>query len=289
MMPTGDSAQPSLTRLTATAPQREFAMRPTKAQPEVTPTTGSRWKRWLPLGVIAAATVLVFAMGWHNFLTFENLAVRRHELRAFVASHTTFALLLYAVTYVTIAALSLPGAGVLTITGGLLFGVWLGAPTSIVAATLGATIIFLVARTTLGAALAERAGPWLERFRDGFAKEGLSYMLFLRLVPFPFFIINIAPALLGVPLKTFVLGTFLGIIPGTFAISYLGDTLDRIVVDAKVAYDACVATKGAGACTLTLELDRLPLRNIVIALSLIGVVALIPPALKKWRARHAAL
>jgi uncharacterized membrane protein YdjX (TVP38/TMEM64 family) len=277
-----------LARGTATESQRGFAMRPPKALSEVTSTAGRRLRRWLPLGVIVTATVVVFAMGWHTLLTFENLALRRHELRAFVAEHTVLALLIYAGAYVAIAALSLPGAGVLTITGGLLFGVWLGAPTSIVAATLGATILFLVARTTLGAALAERAGPWLERFRDGFAKEGLSYMLFLRLVPFPFFIINIAPALLGVPLRTFVLGTFLGIIPGTFAISYLGDTLDRILIDAMMAHEACVASKGAGACKLSLELDRLPLLNIAVALSLIGVVALIPPTLKKWRARHAA-
>lgn len=263
-------------------------MSPENGQPAAR-TQGSAIKRWLPLGAVIAATVLVLAMGWHKQLTFENLALKRHDLRVFVDTNTALALLGYVVIYVGIVALSLPGAALLTMAGGLLFGVWLGAPATIVAATVGATIIFLVARSSLGAALAERAGPWLERFRDGFAKEGLSYMLFLRLVPFPFFIINIAPALLGVPLKTFVLGTFLGIIPGTFAISYLGDTLDRIIVDAKVAYDACVATKGAGACTLTLELDRLPLRNIVIALSLIGVVALIPPALKKWRQRHAAV
>ena len=285
-MQPGDSASSSSVSVGAVETQRGAIMTSDKGQP---PSPGGQLKRWLPLGVILAATVLVLAMGWHKELTFENLALKRHDLRGFVDGNTTLALLAYVGIYVTMVSLSLPGGAVLTMTGGLLFGVWLGAPATIVAATIGASIIFLVARTSLGAALAERAGPWLDRFRDGFAEGGLSYMLFLRLVPFPFFIINIAPALLGVPLKTFVLGTFLGIIPGTFAISYLGDTLDRIVVDAKAAYDACVATKGAGACTLTLELDRLPLRNIVIALSLIGVVALIPPALKKWRARHAAL
>ena len=246
-------------------------------------------RRWLPLVVLAAAMALVFGMGWHKVLTFEMLALKRDALRAFVTGHTALAVLAYMAIYVAVVALSLPGAGVITITGGLLFGVWLGAPVTVIAATIGATLIFLIAKTSLGAALAERAGPWLDRFRDGFEKEGLSYMLFLRLVPFPFFIINLAPAVLGVPLRTFVIGTFLGIIPGTVAFSYLGDTLDRVMIEAKSAYDACVAAKGAAACHLTIEAGMLPFKQILIALTLIGLVALIPPMLKKWRARNAAV
>lgn len=114
-------------------------------------------------------------------------------------------------------------------------------------------------------------------------------MLFLRLVPIPFFVVNLAAAVLGVPLRTFVLGTLVGIIPGTTAFSYLGHTLDLIVVDARRAHDACVAAKGAAACHLTIEVGMLPFKHILIALTLIGFVALIPPVLKKWRSRHATL
>ena len=245
-------------------------------------------KRWLPLVLMLAGMALVFAMGWHKALTFENLALKRDILRAFVSANTLAALAIFMVSYIAVVALSLPGASVFTIGGGLLFGVWLGAPATVVAATIGATLVFLIAKTSLGAALAERAGPWLDRFRAGFEKEGLSYMLFLRLVPFPFFIINLAPALLGVPLRTFVTGTFFGIIPATVAFSYLGDTLDRIVVDAKDAYDACVLAKGAGQCKLSIELSQLPIKQILIALTLIGLVALIPPIIKNRRERHAA-
>ena len=251
-------------------------------------SNASALKRWLPLLIVLGFMVLVFAMGWHKLLTFENLAMKRADLRAFVSSHSVLSVLLFMAVYTAATSLSLPGGLVLTLTGGLLFGVWVAAPAIVVAATLGATIIFLIARSSVGAALAERAGPWLDRFRSGFEKEGFSYMLFLRLVPFPFWLVNIAPALLGVPLRTFVIGTLIGIIPGTFSIAYLGDTLDRVLVDARSAYDACVATKGAGQCTLSLDLTQLPLRQIVIALSLIGIVALIPPVLNKWRARNAA-
>lgn len=251
--------------------------------------TGGHIRRWLPLAVLAGIMALVFGMGWHKALTFENLALQRDWLRAFVAQHTLLSMATYMAIYIAAVTLSLPGAGILTITGGLLFGVWLAAPMVVVAATIGATIIFLVARTSLGAALRERAGPWLARFREGFEKEGLAYMLFLRLVPFPFFIINLAPALLGVPLRTFVIGTLLGIIPATFAFAYLGDTLDQIVVQAKSGYDACVASKGTSSCQLSIELGMLPIKQILIALTLIGLVALIPPMLKKWRERNAAV
>jgi uncharacterized membrane protein YdjX (TVP38/TMEM64 family) len=251
--------------------------------------SGNSFRKWLPLLVIAAVMGLVVVMGWHRALTFENLALQRDALRTFVASHTLLALAVYVAIYIAVVALSLPGGLVLTISGGLLFGVWLAAPAAIVAATIGATIIFLIARSSLGSALAARAGPWLDRFRQGFEREGLSYMLFLRLVPFPFFIINIAPAILGVPLRTFVIGTFFGIMPATVAFSYLGDTLDRVLVEAKAGYDACVASKGAGACSLSISLDQLPIRQILLALTLIGLVALIPPILNRWRARHAAV
>jgi uncharacterized membrane protein YdjX (TVP38/TMEM64 family) len=246
-------------------------------------------RRWLPLGVIIAVMVLVVATGGHKALTFENLALKRDALRVFVASNTALALLGFMAVYIAAVALSLPGGLVLTISGGLLFGVWLAVPATVVAATIGATIIFLIARSSLGSALASRAGPWLDRFRQGFEREGVSYMLFLRLVPFPFFIINIAPAILGVPLRTFVIGTFFGIMPATVAFSYLGDTLDRVLVEAKAAYDACAAVKGAGACSLSISLEQLPIAQILLALTLIGLVALIPPILNRWRARHAAV
>jgi uncharacterized membrane protein YdjX (TVP38/TMEM64 family) len=113
-------------------------------------------------------------------------------------------------------------------------------------------------------------------------------MLFLRLVPFPFWVVNLVPALLGVPLRTFVVGTFLGIIPGTLTFAYFGDTLDRVVRDAKASFDACVAASGASACKLSIGLDALPIRQILVALALLGVLVLIPTALRKWRDADAA-
>ncbi len=129
-------------------------------------------------------------------------------------------MLAFVALYAAVVALSLPGGAVLTMAGGFLFGWLLGGLASIVGATIGASIVFLIARSALGEFLAARAGPWLSRFRQGFQDDAFSYLLFLRLVPiFPFWLVNLAPALLGVGFVTYVATTFLGIIPGTFAYS----------------------------------------------------------------------
>ena len=132
-------------------------------------------------------------------------------------------LLAFVALYAAAVALSLPGGAVLTMAGGFLFGWLLGGIASILAATIGASIVFLIARSALGEFLAARAGPWLSRFRQGFQDDAFSYLLFLRLVPiFPFWLVNLAPGLLGVGFATYVATTFLGIIPGTFAFALAG-------------------------------------------------------------------
>ena len=114
----------------------------------------------------------------------------------------------------------------MTITGGFLFGAALGTVLASVAATIGATLIFLIARTSLGALLAERAGPRAQKLRDGFQEEGFSYLLFLRLVPlFPFWLVNLAAALFGMRLLTYVAATAIGVVPATFVFAYFGHGL----------------------------------------------------------------
>ena len=105
---------------------------------------------------------------------------------------------------------------------------------------------------------------------------------------FPFWFVNIAPAILGVPLKTYVVATFFGIIPATFAFAAAGAGLDSVIMAAKAEYARCVARKGAEACKLTIHASSLVTKELVLALVLLGLVALIPVAFKKWRSRHAA-
>lgn len=254
---------------------------------------GNRGRRrhWLVLAVLIAVPCAMFAMGGHEFLTLKTIGLNYEALRAFISENISTALALYMAVYISVVAFSLPCATVLTLAGGLLFGWKIATPVTLVAATAGATIIFLVARSSLGTVMASRVGPWLERLRGGFAENALSYLLFLRLMPaFPFVVVNLAAAVLGVPLRTYVLGTFVGIIPATTAFTVAGAGLGSVIKAQNRSYHACLATQPVNpdvACPYRIDTSALVTKELILALALLGIVALIPVALKKWRARDA--
>lgn len=253
------------------------------------------FQRLLPLVVIVVAAGLIVAMGWHKYLSFKTIGLNYETLRAFIGQNLLGALAIYVGLYVAVVALSLPGALIMTLSGGLLFGWQLGAPATIIAATLGATVLFLIARTSFGETLAGRAGPAIASLRDGFRENALSYMLFLRLVPvFPFVVVNLAAAVLGVPLRTYVLGTLIGIIPGTTAYSVAGAGLGSVIEAQNGSFQACLAKAGGGAaaeakCPYSIDTSALVTKELVLAFAMLGLVALIPVALKKWKSRNAAV
>ena len=198
------------------------------------PATESRpaWKRYLPLSFLIA--ILVFflflrASGYLDFLSFASLRENRELLNTWVAQQFTLALLCYFLIYVVVTACSLPFALLMTITGGFLFGALWGSFAVIFAATIGATIVFIAARSAAGDWFSRRAGERVKKLESGFREDVVSYMLFLRLVPiFPFFLINIAAAIFRVPLRIFFLTTLAGVAPGTFVYSLTGSSLDTI-------------------------------------------------------------
>lgn len=243
-------------------------------------------RRYAPLMIMLALIGAAYAFGLHRYLTLQQLAEHRDMLRESVAANRFAAFGLFLLLYIVVVALSLPGGALLTIAGGFLFGWVAGGAGVVVAATLGAIIVFLIAKTSLGEPLASRAGPWLAKLRQGFQQDAMHYLLFLRLVPaFPFWLINLAPALLGVPLRTFAIGTLIGIIPGTFAFAFLGAGLDSVIVAQRAANAACIAEKGADACPFKLELSALVTPELLIALGALGIVALIPVILRRLKAR----
>jgi len=190
---------------------------------------GSLLKRLLPLVVLAIVAIGVFASGLHNYLTFDSLREHRGTLLGLVEHNAVLSGLLFVATYALATALSIPGGVVLTITGGFMFGTLLGGLLVVTGATTGAAAIFLIAKTSLGNILKSKAGPWLQRMEDGFGANALSYLLFLRLVPiFPFWLVNLVPAFLGVGLGTFVIGTFFGIIPGSLVFASVGNGLGAV-------------------------------------------------------------
>ena len=239
--------------------------------------------RLLPLLLLVLAAVLVWWSGALDYLSLQKLAEHRQTLRGWVSGNFLLAILVYAGLYALVVALSLPAATPLTLAGGFLFGWLAGGIATVIAATLGAVAVFLLAQTTLAEPLARRAGPWLNKLRAGFQSDAISYLLFLRLVPaFPFWLVNLAPALLGVSLRDFVIATFLGIIPASFAFSLTGSGLDSVLLAHQQAYERCLAQNPThGACSFDLDPARLLTPEPLIALVALGVVALIPAIVKR--------
>lgn len=243
-------------------------------------------KRWGPLVLLVAVAGLVYASGAYRYLSLATIADRRDTLQTFVSEHWLVAIAGYGLIYMAIVALSIPGAALLTVLGGFLFGWLVAGLVVVVAATAGATVVFLVARTSLGDILARRAGPRLNALARGFRDDAFNYLLFLRLVPlFPFWLVNIAPALFNVRLPTFVAATFLGIIPATFAFAFVGSGLDSIIAEQKAAYEKCLAAAREG-CEMRFEAGALVTPELIIAFAALGVVALIPVVVKRLRARR---
>lgn len=242
-------------------------------------------RRLVPLAIVILLGVAVYALGWHSVISPENLVRHHAALAALVDRHLFVALAAYIGLYVAGVALSLPCGTILTVTGGVLFGGLIGGVAAIVGATLGATGLFLIARSAFGQILTRRAGPRLATLMEGFREDAFNYLLFLRLVPvFPFFLVNLAPALVGVRLAPFVAATALGIIPATFAFAFVGAGLVDAVASQAESFHACERA-GHSNCKVAFDFAMALKPQLVAALVALGVIALIPVAVKRFQAR----
>jgi len=241
-----------------------------------------KWLRLALLGLLGTLMVVALANGAAQYFSLTRLAENRETLAQFVSAYFIYAVFLFMLVYALATALSLPGGAVLTMAGGFLFGVWLGSLLVVIAATTGAVLLFLIAKTTLGEMLAKKAGNKIQELQQGFRQNAFYYLLFLRLVPlFPFWLVNFAPALLGVSLWVYIRATFIGIIPGVFAFAFLGRGLDSIILQHQKNYTLCLAQQPKKPCDSTLAIGDLFTIEMVIALTLLGCVALIPIFFKK--------
>lgn len=192
------------------------------------------YKRFAPIALLAAGLAAGYALGWHEYLSLAFLAESRDTLKMFVAENRLLSAAAFFSAYVLAVAFSFPAASILTVFGGFLFGWLLGSALVAFGATIGATALFLAARSAFGDVLRSKVGGFAAKLADGFEQNAFTYLLVLRLAPFiPFFVVNIAPALFNVRLKTYVAATFLGILPGVIAYSYLGQGLDSVLVAAQ--------------------------------------------------------
>ena len=224
-------------------------------------------KRIFLVSVLALAVAAAFYFDVPHYLTLDMLRENRQTLQGMVAGHTPLAMLTFAILYTAVVALSLPGATIMTVTAGMLFGTIAGAALSVASATLGSTLVFLAARFVMGDLLQRKAGPFIHRLEAGFKANAFSYLLFLRIVPaFPFWVVNLVPAFAGVSLRAFVAATALGIIPGTLIFAIFGHGIGKL-------FDAEQEVHLEDALDPTL----------LAALVGLGVLSMIPALIKKKR------
>lgn len=227
-------------------------------------------RRALPLLLLGLGLGLFIAFDLGRFFDLSELRAHQSDLQRWVNDRPVIAPAAYLLFYAVLVAFSLPVASFVTIAGGFLFGIWFGTLWTAIGATLGASLVFLAARTALGEVLRAKAGPWLSRLEGEFRTNGFHYLLFLRLVPaFPFWLINIAPALFGMRFVPFVLATAIGILPGTFVFTYFGHGLGTTL-------------QHSGELSLT----TIATPEILIGLTLLALVSLLPVWFKRRQARR---
>jgi len=214
--------------------------------------------RLLPFLLVVAAVLAVFLLGVPHELTWSALAARQAALTAVTEAHPAASLLLYATVYALTVTLSIPAGTLLSVSGGLLFGTLPGAVAATLGATLGACGLFLAVRLALHPVLARRAAPLLDRIRPGLERDGFSYLLAVRLIPaFPFWLVNIACALVGMRLLPYAAATLLGIFPAAVIFATLGAGLAGVLAsgaqpDVDVIFSPRILAPLAGLAVLAL-------------------------------------
>ena len=212
---------------------------------------------------IALALVASFYFDLGRFLSLEALKENRDSLLAFTDANFSAAVGIFILAYVMVAGLSLPGAVILTLAGGFVFGAGLATLFINVGATTGATLAFFSARYVLRDTVERKFGNWIGPFQEGFGKNAFSYLLTLRLIPlFPFFVVNLVSGLTRVSVGTYVVATAIGIIPGSFVYAYAGRQLGTIN-----------------------SLKEIASPSVIGAFVLLGILALVPVIYKRVRAK----
>jgi len=223
--------------------------------------------RYVPILIIAFLMMVGYFSGFYRALNFETLRYHHLELTEYVNNNPVMTPFMFTGAYGVATALSIPGGIFLSILGGYLFPQPWCTLYVVVGASVGATLLFLAARTAFGDLLKQKAGPHLQKMEAGFHKNAVSYLLFLRFVPlFPFWLVNLAPAFFNVRLRTYIWTTFVGILPGAFVFTQAGRGFNAVFETAEEFSLASVFNL-----------------QVKIALACLGLFALVPILIKKWR------
>jgi uncharacterized membrane protein YdjX (TVP38/TMEM64 family) len=229
-------------------------------------------RRYGLLIVIAALLIAALASGVTDHLSLAELELRRQELAAAIARHPALSLLSFVLIYFLTASCALPGVIYLTIGGGLMFGTWLGGAGALIGATAGSMVVFLACRTAFGDWIRRHSGPRMRNVEAMILGDAFNHVLTMRLIPgVPMALINVAAGLVGMPLRTFALSSFLGMVPASLIFAGLGSSLGAVLErGGKLSPDVLLQPR--------------------IMLPMLGLAALsiTPYAWKAWNRRRAA-
>ena len=242
--------------------QPEVAM-PTSVPESAVPARSNAGKIAIT-AVIAVAIGAFFYLDLGRFLSLAALKDNRDKLLSFTEANYASSVALFILAYIAVTGLSLPGAVILTLAGGFLFGSLFGMIFVNVGATTGATLAFLTARYLLRDTVEQKFGKWISPLQEGFSRNAFSYLMTLRLIPlFPFFVVNLVSGLTRMNLGSYIAATAIGIIPGSFVYAYAGRQLGTIN-----------------------SLKEIASPNVIGAFVLLGLLALVPTVYNKFKARQ---
>lgn len=220
-------------------------------------------KKIITVAIIVGLVLAYWLSPLYTYLDINRIFQNRENLLNRVNDNFLFSSIIFISVYIIAVALSVPGATLLTISGGFFFGPVIGTIYVNIGATTGAVIIFLISRYLLGKSFQEKYKPQLKKLNKELDENGANYLLTLRFIPlFPFFLINILAGLTNVPAKKFLWTTSLGIIPGSFIYAYIG-------------YAGTTINSSKGLIS----------KELIIALILLGTLSLVPVVVKKVRSR----
>lgn len=221
----------------------------------------SSLKKLVLIFLILSILIFIKYLDIFHFFTLENIKTQRGLLLEYVQDKYIASVISFIFIYVFVTAFSIPGATVLTLLGGFLFMPLFATIYVNIGATIGASLIFLAARYLIGNRVQQKYSERLAAFNREIEKHGKNYLLTLRLIPiFPFFLVNLLPALTKIPFKTFFWTTSLGIIPGTFVYAYAGRQFGSID-----------------------SINEIFSIKIFVAFTLLGLMTLVPVVLKRFK------
>ena len=219
--------------------------------------------KWLIATIFIGALAAFFAFEGPHYLSLDAVKQNRDVLLELTRAHYLASLVIGFVIYTTATAFSVPSGIVLSLALGFLFGRWVATALIVVGGTIGATLLFLCARYLFAEPVRSRLGPMAKRINDGFTRDGFSWLLFLRLTPVvPYFLVNLAPAVTDIRVRTYFLATLIGILPSTLVFTNLGQTLG----------------------TIESTRDLLAPQTIA-AFAALGLLALVPIMIRRWRSK----